>query len=95
MQLNIQPDNLEKIHIVSPWVVIISILQFLMLFFFKYVSGMDNTNGYVVNYFSPAIYACSFVLVLTALNGIYRRSVGLLDLVLVALVLIISFSMIQ
>ncbi len=95
MQRNVQPDNLEKVHFVSPWVVIISLLQFLIIFFFHYVSGTDNTKGYVVDYFRPIMYACSFVLVLTAINGIRRRSVGLLDLVIVAIVLIVSFSIIQ
>lgn len=93
MLRNEQPDNLEKIHILSPWVVIISLVQFFILFFFEYVSGTDNTEGYVVDYFRPVIYASSFVLVLTAINGIRRRSIGLLDLVLVAIVLIISFAM--
>ena len=95
MLRNEQPDNLEKIHIVSPWVIIVSIAQFAILFFFNYVVGIDNTKGYVVGYFHPIIYACSFVLILTAANGIRRRSIGLLDLLIVAVVLIISFSFLQ
>lgn len=89
-----QPDNLKKVRIISPMVIIISIAQFLIIFFYRYITGIDNTAGYVAGYFYPIIYVTSGALIATSLNGIMKKTIGLIDLVIVAIVLIVSYMII-
>ncbi len=86
-----QPENLQKVQFVSVWVVIFSVLQFAAIFFYKYVVGIDNTQGYVAGYVYPIIYVVSIALVLTVINNIVRKTIGLFDMVLVAIVFIVSY----
>lgn len=86
------PDNIQKVSFVSPWVIFFSVLQVLALFFFRYVSGTDNTEGYVSGLLNPVLYTLSFFLVLTVVNSIVKKTVGLFDLLVAAMALVITYA---
>lgn len=85
------PNDFKRVRIISPMVVIASVTQFFVLFFYRYISGIDETSGYVTGFFYPIIFVSSVGLILTAINGIRSKNIGLLDLVIVAIVLIASY----
>lgn len=90
-----QPENLQRVHLVSVWIVIFSVLQFGIIFFYKYIVGIDNTQGYVAGYVYPVIYVVSVALILTVINNIVRKTIGLFDMVLVGIVFIVSYLLLN
>ena len=85
------PNDFIRVRIISPMVVIASLTQFFILFFYKYIISIDQTSGYVTGFFYPLIFVSSAALIVTAINGMRSKNIGLLDLVIVAVVLIASY----
>ena len=83
-------DTTRKTQIISVPVVLMTVVQFVIVFSSRFVTGEDNI-GYISTVFKPLVYLSSFFLILSVATVLNNRSAGLFDLLLVTLVLLATY----
>lgn len=85
-----KPDNFKDAPVISPTIVVMTLIHLAVLFFSNYAIGTDNA-GYSISVFHGAVYFTSFLLAMSILVGVRSRSAGLLDMFIVFLTFLFTF----
>ena len=83
-------DTIRKTYIVSAPVVLMTVVQFIIIFSSRFVTGEDAI-GLISTIFQPLVYLSSFFLILSVVTVLNNKSAGLFDLPLVALTLLATY----
>jgi hypothetical protein len=83
-------NQLRRVHILSAPVVLMTVIQFVILFGSKFIIGQDNI-GFVTTVFQPLIYLSTFFLIISVATVLNNKSAGLFDLLLVAITIVATY----
>jgi hypothetical protein len=87
-------NQLRRTHIFSAPVVLMTIIQFVILFGSKFIIGQDSI-GLITTIFQPLIYISTFFLILSVVTVLNNKSAGLFDLLLVTITVIVTYYLIS